>query len=216
MAKDKKSFLIYCDIIHTVQHLTDEEKGKLFQHLLEYVNDLNPILNDRLLTAVFEPIKQQLKRDLVKYESICNRNSKNGALGGRPKKAKKPNGLFGNPEKPKKADTDTDTDTDNESINTFTHESFLLWFKDCREYLGLKFNVKKLSFSDKQLFNELKDYTIQDFKTAFSNFSKDKYYKDNNLLFPAYFLKTETFTKYLNAEVKTELTLGQKLMGRVQ
>jgi len=216
MADNKKSFLIYCDIIHTVQHLTDEEKGKLFQHLLEYVNDLNPVLNDRLLTAVFEPIKQQLKRDLVKYESICNRNSKNGSLGGRPKKPKKPTGLIGNPVEPKKADTDTDTDTDKESINTFTHESFLIWFKECREYLGLKYNVKKLSYLDKQLFNELKEYTKEDFKLAFKNFSKDKYYKENNLLFPNYFLKTETFTKYLNAEVKTELTLGEKLMGRVQ
>ena len=98
----------------------------------------------------------------------------------------------------------------------FTHESFLIWFKECREYLGIKSNVKKLSYLDKQLFNELKEYTKEDFKLAFKNFSKDKYYKENNLLFPNYFLKTETFTKYLNAEVKTELTLGEKLMGRVQ
>jgi hypothetical protein len=33
---------------------------------------------------------------------------------------------------------------------------------------------------------------------------------------PKHFLNYEHFTKYLNAEVKTELTLGQKLMGRVQ
>ena len=98
----------------------------------------------------------------------------------------------------------------------FTHESFLIWFKECREYLGLQFNVKRLSTMDKQLFNELKEYTKEDFKLAFKNFSKDKYYKENNLLFPNYFLKTETFTKYLNAELKTELTLGEKLMGRVQ
>tara|TARA_R110001606_G_scaffold91591_1_gene204227 strand:+ start:2204 stop:2866 length:663 start_codon:yes stop_codon:yes gene_type:complete len=220
MAKDKKSFLIYCDIIHTIQHLTDEEKGKLFQHLLEYVNDLNPVLEDRLLLIAWKPIELQLKRDLVKYESICDRNSKNGSLGGRPKKPKKPNGLFGNPDKPKKADTDTDTDTDtdNESINTFTHESFLIWFKQCRNYLGLKFNVKKLSTLEKQLFNELKEYTKEDFKIAFKNFSNDKYWNDptKSLLMPKHFLNYEHFTKYLNAEVKTELTLGQKLMGRVQ
>jgi len=220
MAKDKKSFLIYCDIIHTIQHLTDEEKGKLFQHLLEYVNDLNPVLEDRLLLIAWKPIELQLKRDLVKYESICDRNSKNGSLGGRPKKPKKPSGLIENPDKPKKADTDTDTDTDtdNESINTFTHESFLIWFKQCRNYLGLKFNVKKLSTLEKQLFNELKEYTKEDFKIAFKNFSNDKYWNDptKSLLMPKHFLNYEHFTKYLNAEVKTELTLGQKLMGRVQ
>lgn len=119
MADNKKSFLIYCDIIHTVEHLTDEEKGKLFQHLLEYVNDMNPTLNDRLLLIAWKPIELQLKRDLKKYESICERNSKNGAKGGRPSKPKKPNGLNGNPKKPKKADTDNDTDTDidNDTVN---------------------------------------------------------------------------------------------------
>jgi hypothetical protein len=104
------------------------------------------------------------------------------------------------------------------SDEIFTHESFLIWFKQCRNYLGLKFNVKKLSTLEKQLFNELKGYTKEDFKIAFKNFSNDKYWNDptKSLLMPKHFLNYEHFTKYLNAEVKTELTLGQKLMGRVQ
>ena len=100
-----------------------------------------------------------------------------------------------------------------ENIN-FTNESFLIWFKECRQYLGLQYNVKRLSITEKQLFNELKDYTKEDFKLAFKNFSNDKYWSDNNLLLPSYFLKSETFTKYLNAEVKKELTLGEKLIGK--
>ena len=103
-----------------------------------------------------------------------------------------------------------------ENTNTHTHESFLIWFKECREYLGLKYNAKKLTMLEKQSFNEVKDYSREDFKLAFSNFSKDKYYVDNNLLFPMYFLKPETFTKYLNAEVKTKLTIGQKLAGGIE
>ena len=217
MAENKKSFLIYCDIISTIDHLTDSEKGKLFQHLLEYVNDMNPILEDRVLLGSWKHIEQQLKRDLKKYESICNRNSKNGALGGRPSKPKKPNGLIGNPDKPKKADTDTDTDTDTEKdINVYhTHESFLLWFKECRKFIGLEYNVKKLSAWDKQLFNELKEYTTEDFKKAFKNFSSDKYYLDNNLIFPKHFLKEDNFIKYLNQPIKKELTLAEKLGGAV-
>jgi len=120
MAENKKSFLIYCDIINTIDHLTDSEKGKLFQHLLEYVNDMNPVMEDRLLLGSWKPIEQQLKRDLKKYEATCNRNSKNGAKGGRPKKQeepKKPSGLIGNPVEPKKADTDTDTDNDIDKDN---------------------------------------------------------------------------------------------------
>ena len=94
-----------------------------------------------------------------------------------------------------------------------THESFLEWFKLCREYLGMIYNVKKLSALDKQLFNELKDYSKEDFKTAFKNFSTDKYYLDNNLIFPKHFLKEDNFIKYLNQPIKKELTFGEKLMG---
>jgi len=103
-----------------------------------------------------------------------------------------------------------------ETSEHYTHETFNDWFKECREYLGLKYNVKKLSHLDKQLFNELKEYTKDDFKLAFKNFSCDEYYKSNNLLFPKYFLKEETFVKYLNAEVTTELSMAEKIRGVVK
>jgi len=77
MAKDKNSFLIYCDIIHTVDKLDDIQAGKLFKHLLKYVNDLNPVAEDIVTEIAFEPIKQSLKRDLQKYESIRERNKEN-------------------------------------------------------------------------------------------------------------------------------------------
>ena len=77
MAKDKNSFLIYCDIIHTVEKLDDLQAGKLFKHLLKYVNDQNPIAEDIVTEIAFEPIRQSLKRDLIKYEGIRERNSDN-------------------------------------------------------------------------------------------------------------------------------------------
>lgn len=114
MAENKKSFLLYCDLIHTVSKMPKEKAGELFIHILEYVNDLNPKTDDLIINLTFEPIKQQLKRDLKKYESICDRNKINGSKGGRPKKEepKKPSGLSGNPKKPKKPDTDIDIDID--------------------------------------------------------------------------------------------------------
>jgi hypothetical protein len=75
MAENKKSVLLYCDIIHTVKELNDEEAGKLFKHYLNYINDLNPEPPDKLTQIVFEPIKQNLKRDLKKWESKSERNS---------------------------------------------------------------------------------------------------------------------------------------------
>jgi len=121
MAKDKKSFILYCDYLHTFSKLPDEFAGKLIKHVLEYVNDMNPESDDWMLNATFEPIKRQLKRDLKKYEKIQERNKVNGALGGRPKKnpenpvglsnnPKNPVGYLGNPKNPKKPDTVNDND----------------------------------------------------------------------------------------------------------
>jgi len=79
MATNKKSVLLYCDIIHTVKELSDEEAGKLFKHYLDYINDLNPVAPDKLTQIVFEPMKQNLKRDLKKWSEKSERN-KNIAL----------------------------------------------------------------------------------------------------------------------------------------
>lgn len=68
MAENKKSFILYCDLIHTVNKLPDDKAGLLFKHLLSYVNDENPITEDLLVEIAFEPIKRQLKRDLDKWE----------------------------------------------------------------------------------------------------------------------------------------------------
>ena len=77
MATDKKSFLLYCDIIHTIEQLTDEQAGHLFKHILQYVNDKDPQTDNVITKIAFEPIKQTLKRDLKKYEDIRKRNSEN-------------------------------------------------------------------------------------------------------------------------------------------
>lgn len=73
MAKDKKSFILYADIIHTVELLSTEKAGELFLHILRYVNDRNPTTHDMTLRIAFEPIKQQLKRDLIKYGKIVEK-----------------------------------------------------------------------------------------------------------------------------------------------
>jgi hypothetical protein len=42
MAKEKKSFVLYSDLIHAIKELTREEKGELLETILSYVNDENP------------------------------------------------------------------------------------------------------------------------------------------------------------------------------
>jgi hypothetical protein len=81
MATDKKSFILYCDLIHTVNKIPDETAGKLLKHILAYVNDLNPETEDLLVEVAFEPIKQAMKRDLKKWETEINRKSQGAILG---------------------------------------------------------------------------------------------------------------------------------------
>ena len=77
MAANKKSFILYCDLIHTVSKLDDQQAGKLFKHILSYVNDEKPVTEDLITNIAFEPVKQALKRDLVKYEELREKNKEN-------------------------------------------------------------------------------------------------------------------------------------------
>lgn len=81
MAKDKKGFILYCDLIHTFQYLTNDQVGEVMMWILKYTNDLNPEPLNGLLQAVVEPIKQQLKRDLKKFESKIDQKKSSGQLG---------------------------------------------------------------------------------------------------------------------------------------
>lgn len=78
MAENKKSVLLYVDVISTVEKLSDATAGMLFKHLLRYVNDLNPEPPNETVDLVFEPIKQQLKRDLKKWEKTIIGKSEGG------------------------------------------------------------------------------------------------------------------------------------------
>jgi hypothetical protein len=84
--ENKKSFILYADLLHTVQQLPNETAGELFKHILLYVNDKDPKTENLLVNVVFEPVKQSLKRDLEKWAGIREKRSAAGSKGGRPKK----------------------------------------------------------------------------------------------------------------------------------
>jgi len=111
MAKDKTSFLLYCDQQGVFNKLPDEIAGKLIKHIFAYVNDENPPCDDLLLTIAFEPIKTQLKRDLRKYDDYIDKQKFNGAKGGRPKKKDETQITQPFFQEPKKADNVTDNVT---------------------------------------------------------------------------------------------------------
>lgn len=115
MAEGKKSVLLYCDLIHTIEKMDDETAGKFFKHYLRYINDLNPVAENIIIDLTFEPVKQNLKRDLSKWESRADNSRNNGKLGGRPKKeeTQKTQQVISKPKKPVKVTVNV---TDNVNV----------------------------------------------------------------------------------------------------
>lgn len=74
----KKSFVLYSDVKDVLDLLPDEQAGKLFKLILEYVNDNDPESDDPLVKLAFAPIKAQLKRDLNKWQGIREKRSEAG------------------------------------------------------------------------------------------------------------------------------------------
>ena len=125
MAKDKKSFVLYCDQQGVFNKLPDEIAGRLIKHIFAYVNDENPPCDDLLLSIAFEPIKTQLKRDLRKYEVYIEKQKENGAKGGRPKKEEETQKTQPFFQEPKKADNVTATATVTEKDIKVTRDVFI-------------------------------------------------------------------------------------------
>lgn len=89
MAENKKSFVLYSDSQGLINQLPDEIAGQLLKHIFAYVNDENPQTDNLLLKIAFEPIKMQLKRDLVKYEDKKEQWSEAGKKSAEARRLKK-------------------------------------------------------------------------------------------------------------------------------
>lgn len=218
MADNKKSFLLYVDLIHTVNKLPDDKAGELFKLILSYVNDECPDLDelDFILQIAFEPIRQSLKRDLEKYHNIVERNRLNGKSGGRPKKAKKPSGLTGNPNKPKKADSDNGSV--NEINKTNPRESYD--YSQEREVLN-----KVASLFDKKYYNtepkkqkwlneirlliEVDKYTPKQIIDTITFGRNDDFWSKTFLSIGGIRKKTDEVTKFDKMKAKSEVNKPQ-------
>ena len=197
MAKEKNSFLLYCDIIHTVEKLDDVQAGKLFKHLLKYVNDQNPTPENALVEIAFEPIKQSLKRDLIKYETIRERNSENAK--------KRWNATASDripkvPNNTKNADSDSVSDSD---IYNIDYQALL-------DFVNKTFgrNFKVITDKVKRAYKKLlKDgYKKEDIINAIKNCKDNSYHKENNYQYctPEFFSRSETIDKYADRTIVTE------------
>ena len=219
MADNKKSVLLYCDLIHTVEKLTNSQAGKLFKHYLRYVNDLEPETDDVLIDLVFEPIKQGLKRDLKKWEGIKVKRSEAGKKSAEIRKQKQQvltsvESVEQTSTNPTVSVSDSDSVTVSEIIDksiTYTRNDFLLDWNTLRlKHLNKPSHLNILRGEDLDNFNDIiKDYRengveideIRDsFKVSLIGLFKQKKLPNDNKVMqsnPKHFLKY--FNTYLTA-----------------
>jgi uncharacterized phage protein (TIGR02220 family) len=137
----------------------------------------------------FIPIKQSLKRDLVKYEERAERARLNGAKGGRPK-TQKTQSVISEPKKP---------DSDNVSVNVSDSVNVIVSYLNSRVGSSFKSSTDKT----KRMINaRLKEgFTVEDFKQVIETKAEEW---ENDPKF-CKFLRPETlfsnkFESYLNQQ----------------
>ena len=153
MAKEQKGFVVYGDIEESLEELSDEQVAKLFRGMVNYFNTGKDPKFTGLLKLAFIPIRQQMDRDVDKYEKKCQKNKENIQKYWDKVKAEndktntnvyeciQPNTIATNTNtktnKNKKTDTDTNTmsaETDASSLS-----SFLIGYLN--EKAGTNYNV---------------------------------------------------------------------------
>ena len=203
MAENKKSFLLYCDLIHTVKQMPKEKAGELFMHILEYVNDLEPNTDDLIIQLTFEPIRQSLKRDLEKYERTRMKNKENAE-----KRWNKNNATVCDriPPNAKNADSDNVSDNVNDNVinnNTINFDKLLLFLNSLTKR---NFKIINEATKKKYLARLKEGYTNNDIANAMKNAVNSEYHKENNFTYltPEFFSRAETLDKYSNTNNKTK------------
>ena len=171
MAENKRAFVLYTDLIHTVKQLTNEKAGKLFKHILSYVNDENPVTEDLILKIAFEPIKQQLKRDLKKYEQKKIQWSNAGKASAEAKKQRTLTDVQCRSTDSTVIVKDTvKVKVKDKVINIiypFNTENFLKFWDYWKEYKNKEFNFKyKSEISEQAALKNLGNISNQDEETA--------------------------------------------------
>ena len=209
MAKDKKGFILYADLLKVCEKLILKDRenktnytGELFYAILLYVNDLEELIDiDFIVELAFEPIKQQLKRDLKKWESRAEQSRKNGLKGGRPKTQQnqtKPTGFFNNltePKKPVNVNVNDNVNVkDNEIVSSIDDVLFNV------DDLVLRILDDKKLISNFCAYNKTDEKTFKSKLNEFTLFLKSKgvhtkQHKEFVDYFGNWFRKKQTITK---------------------
>ena len=206
MAENKTSFVLYSDQRTLINLLSNEQAGILLKHIFSYVNDENPICNDQLITIAFEPIKQQFKRDLVKWERTKEGRSAAGKASAEARRINKIQQTSTNVNKAQQTSTNP-TVNDNVNVNVNVNDikynsTESIDFGVLLNYINSSFNrkFKIISESVKTKFKaRIKEkYSKDDIKNCIDNLKNIQYHIDNGFQYctPEFISRADTLDKY--------------------
>ena len=194
----KNSFVIYHNYRDTLEDLTDEQVGKLFRAIFDYeIDKKEPNFNGELKIA-FRFIKKDLDLNNDKYESICERNRKNGQKGGAPKgnqNARK------QPKQPKQPDNDNEYDNDYDNDDDYILES------------------KEESKNKEINNNNIHTHTRETYDEIFEDFGVEPMLKDKLIEFIRHCQlnkKIVTNEKLKNIIVRLDMAHNDDVYGKIQ
>ena len=194
----KNSFVIYHNYRDTLEDLTDEQVGKLFRAIFDYeIDKKEPNFNGELKIA-FRFIKKDLDLNNDKYESICERNRKNGQKGGAPKgnqNARK------QPKQPKQPDNDNEYDNDYDNDDDYILES------------------KEESKNKEINNNNIHTHTRETYDEIFEDFGVEPMLKDTLIEFIRHCQlnkKIVTNEKLKNIIVRLDMAHNDDVYGKIQ
>lgn len=210
MAKDKKGFILYADQKELFDQLPNDKAGELIKHIFSYVNDEDPVNEDLLINLAFTPIKQQLKRDLKKWES---QHAQRVEAGKRSAEVRKRNATSVNERSISSTVNGTVTVNVTDNVSVLDTQKFLEWFNKRRtQYLEIPSNSNRLTRPTEIHLESLKKaHTNEDFEKAMINLCNDQWANESSQVIPSHLLKPDNFTKYLNKEQKPIITKRQKI-----
>ena len=209
--ENKKSFILYCDLLKTVEKLPKEKAGELFLHILKYVNDINPETEDLLLQIAFEPIKQQLKRDLIEWQLERNARSKAGKKGMKSRWNNKDNTVINAITEDNTVINAITNITDTVTVNVNDNEIKRKKFCDSIfDYFEIAENIQPLNIQKLHLFYStlLKENKIELFLNQFKKYKKYRIDSKNKYRFSLdNFIKEAWFAS--SWETKINLTASE-------
>ncbi|RAJ28910.1 DUF6291 domain-containing protein [Pedobacter cryoconitis] len=224
MADEKKSFILYADLIHTVSLMPNDKAGMFFKTILDYVNDIEPVIEELALALAFEPVKRQIERDSAKWEKTKGVRSVSGKLGGiksgevrrrkREAEAYEPNASL-----TKQAEVNEPVNV-NGTVNGIPNSKVITPVVptasiDFEKFID-GFNAiakRKFKVTDTvktSLKARLKKYTRKEIVAAIANAHKDKYHIDTKFkyLTPEFILRESKLEKFINQPEETKATQG--------